>query len=152
MSLDLSTHSSTQRQIDDKLDCLNQLDGRYFEKTQLLRPIFSERGLILYRIKTEVLYLNKLIGTLFPDLKEDKNYKIVFDNLGFLHSDLNYAVLRVKNIEAIINHDVKSVEYYIKETLDQMVEKTPELKNIVQKIKPFVHFGLTSQDITTVSL
>ncbi len=55
--------------IDAQLDCLSPLDGRYADTTAILRPIFSERGLILYRIKVEVLYLQRLIETLFPDLK-----------------------------------------------------------------------------------
>jgi len=138
--------------IDHMLDSLSPLDGRYLSKTSLLRPIFSERGLILYRIKVEVLYLSALIEQIFPSLKENPQYQSIIDNLKFLYHDLNFSVLRVKDIESTINHDVKSVEYYIKEKLDEYAQRSDEEKKIVDQIKPFVHFGLTSQDITTLSL
>ena len=136
---------------DARLDCLSPLDGRYQSQTAVLRPIFSERGLILYRIKVEVLYLLKLIDTIYPDL-DSKKLEVIKNKLRFLHSDVNFSVTRVKQIESKINHDVKSVEYYIKEKLQEFADSDQSLKKIITKIKPLVHFGLTSQDITTLSL
>lgn len=136
-----------------KLDSLSPLDGRYITQTAILRPIFSERGLILYRIKAEVLYLEKLVKTLYPDIHSDAIvYPEIQKRLRFLYNDLNFKVNRVKEIEETIKHDVKSVEYYIKEELDNVTKDIPNSKTIVNKIKPLVHFGLTSQDITTISL
>ncbi len=128
---------------------LNPLDGRYYNSTHMLRPIFSERGFTLYRIKVEVQYLLRLINVIDPELQSHPEYPMLVEQLCFLYSDLNFNVVNVKSIEDKIKHDVKSVEYYIKEQLTTFKGVPQE---IVDRVKPFVHFGLTSQDITTVSL
>lgn len=119
------------------LNALSPLDGRYHSKTKELTDYFSEHALISYRVKVEIAYLLKLadlnlknFDTLSPSMRSG----IELIAKEFSQEDGQ----RVKEIEAITNHDVKAVEYLIKEKLDQA-----DLSNI----KEFVHFGLTSQDI-----
>lgn len=136
-----------------KLNALGPLDGRYYDRLHNLRPIFSERGLILYRIKVEVLYLLQLLKTIHPELLNHKDFPAIETSLKFLYCDLNPTVTQVKIIEQTINHDVKSIEYYIKQTLEHQAKtSSPSKKELIHKIIPFIHFGLTSQDITTISL
>lgn len=136
--------------IDRQLDALCPLDGRYYNYTSSLRLIFSERGLILYRIKVEVLYLLKLLKEtdIGPDISQHPDFNKLEQKLRYLHDDVNFNVSKVKEIEMKINHDVKSIEYYIKDCIDDF-DIDDELK---RQVKPYVHFGLTSQDITTLSL
>lgn len=131
------------------LNALNPLDGRYSQYTKLLKPIFSEQGLIVYRIKTEVLYLLRLIETLEPNLKQHSDYNNIKKHLKQLYKDNTQSqeiAQNVKNIEREIKHDVKSIEYYLKNWVSQFEGSLPKI------IKPYIHFGLTSQDITTISL
>ncbi len=138
-----------QLSVEQQFNMLNPLDGRYYSSTHMLRHIFSERGFTLYRIKVEILYLIKLLDTVDPTIREHDDYPLLLQQLCFLYSDLNFDVVNVKSIEDKIKHDVKSVEYYIKERLSGFKGVSPD---VVARVKPLVHFGLTSQDITTVSL
>jgi adenylosuccinate lyase len=115
---------------------ISPIDGRYSSKTQLLNKIFSEYGFIKYRLFVELNYLIFLSDntTLFTLNTQQKTDLLTIYN-QFTLDEAN----EIKNIEKKINHDVKSIEYYIKTKIEQML---PTLN-----IKNFVHFGLTSQDI-----
>lgn len=125
------------------LTALSPLDGRYQSKTSSLTDYFSEYALIKYRVIVEIEYYKSLIenkiGVLkdFPSDKMDALSKI---STAFTEQDGE----RVKAIEAITNHDVKAVEYLIKEKFDAI--------GGLEEYKEFVHFGLTSQDINNTSL
>ena len=124
------------------LNAISPIDGRYFDKTKVLSSFFSESSLIRYRVKVEIEYFISLCELPLPQLKNfDSNlfqtlrsYYEVFDD-----SDAQ----RVKDIESITNHDVKAVEYFIKERMD---------KDGISDAKEFVHFGLTSQDINNTAI
>ena len=125
------------------LTAVSPIDGRYGSKTQSLRPIFSEYGLIRFRVMVEVRWLQHLashsqIIEVAPFSKEAN------DLLNNLASDFkeSYAE-RIKEIERTTNHDVKAVEYFIKE----QVAHLPELA----KINEFIHFACTSEDINNLS-
>jgi len=124
----------------EALKCISPLDGRYRSKTEVLSEYFSEYALIQYRLMVEVEYLIALSGMqgFFVLTEEDKK------NLRSLYVDFNlFAAERIKFLESETNHDVKAVEYYLKE----------QLKNIsLNGIKEFVHFGLTSQDINNTAI
>lgn len=127
----------------DLLTAISPIDGRYRGKTEKLAEYFSEYALIRYRIRVEIEYfitlcelpLPQLEGfdqALFPRLR---NIYMKFDETG---------AARVKEIEKTTNHDVKAVEYYIKEQFD--------LIGSLEAFKEFIHFGLTSQDINNTSI
>ncbi len=118
------------------IDAINPLDGRYFEKTRALAPYFAESALMKHRVILEIEFLIFLSESRFTDLRkitpaEIKTLRDIYLNWN----DASYK--KIKKIEAITNHDVKAVEYFIKESL----EKT-SLKDAVE----WVHFGLTSED------
>ena len=120
---------------------LSPLDGRYHHKVEELSNYFSESALIRYRIILEINYLRSLAQTL-PELASDREkieetLSIIFDTL-----DEN-NVTRVKEIELETNHDVKAVEYHLKELL---------VSYNLSQCQEFVHFGLTSQDINNTVL
>lgn len=125
------------------LMAISPLDGRYHEKMNNLRLVFSEYGLIKFRVIVEVRWLEILAAEAnlpeLPKLKSDalKALNAIADN--FSEKDAE----RVKEIEKKINHDVKAVEYFIKESL----EKNSELA----KITEFIHFGCTSEDINNLA-
>ncbi|MDR1356524.1 MAG: adenylosuccinate lyase [Tannerellaceae bacterium] len=125
------------------LTAISPVDGRYRDKTKRLAAYFSEYALIKYRIQVEIKYFIALAEFL-PQLRflmteENK------ENLQDIHRTFSIAgAERIKEIERTTNHDVKAVEYYIKEKLDTY----PSLK----KYKEFVHFGLTSQDVNNTSI
>jgi adenylosuccinate lyase len=126
-----------------EITALSPLDGRYAGKTQALRPIFSEYGLILARVKVEVRWLQSLANNPniqdLPPLSDSAN-----KFLDALISDFNIsAAERVKEIERTTNHDVKAVEYYIRERITEV----EELKNASE----FIHFACTSEDINNLS-
>ncbi len=129
--------------MSDPLTALSPLDGRYAGKVDALRPIFSEYGLIKARVKVEVEWLLALaeeagIGELKPFSDAAKS------RLKALADDLSVDdAARVKAIEATTNHDVKAVEYLIKERLKDDAELGPALE--------FVHFACTSEDINNLS-
>ncbi|RMG23835.1 MAG: adenylosuccinate lyase [Bacteroidetes bacterium] len=128
----------------NELNALSPLDGRYRRKLAPLAAYFSEAALIRYRILVEIEYLIFLHELQPPPLKPLPGE--VVSALRKMYEDFDeQAARRVKEIEGITNHDVKAVEYYMKEQIDGMGEPT-----LVQN-KEFVHFGLTSQDINNTA-
>ena len=130
-------------QIETQLLALSPLDGRYAGKVDALRPIFSEYGLIKARVKVEVEWLLALANE--PGIVELKPFsEAAAARLRALADNLSPAdAARVKEIERTTNHDVKAVEYLIKERLKDDAELGPALE--------FVHFACTSEDINNLS-
>jgi len=127
------------------LTAISPIDGRYRGKTEPLADFFSEYALIRYRVRVEIEYFIALCELPLPQLM-DFNHSL-FDDLRNIYREFTPAYAqRVKDIEAVTNHDVKAVEYFIKEKLDSM-----GLDNI-ERFKEFIHFGLTSQDINNTSV
>ncbi|MBP5388229.1 MAG: adenylosuccinate lyase [Prevotella sp.] len=127
----------------ETLTAISPIDGRYRGKTELLAGYFSEYALIRYRIRVEIEYFIALCQLPLPQLKDfDKE---LFPKLREIYQNLSTEdAQRVKDIEKITNHDVKAVEYFIKEQLDRI--------GGFDQYKEFVHFGLTSQDINNTSV
>ena len=124
------------------LTAVSPIDGRYHGKTEGLSDYFSEYALIKYRVRVEIEYFIMLCELPLPQLK-DFNHDL-FPRLRAIYQNLNEADAQaVKDIEKITNHDVKAVEYFIKQKFD-------EIGNL-DDYKEFVHFGLTSQDINNTS-
>ena len=127
----------------DLLTAISPIDGRYRSKTAPLAAYFSEYALIRYRIRVEIEYFIALCELPLPQLADFdlslaprlRDIYLKFDEQG---------AARVKEIEATTNHDVKAVEYYIKEQFDAI--------GGLDKYKEFIHFGLTSQDINNTSV
>ena len=127
----------------DALTAVSPIDGRYRGKTEKLADYFSEYALIKYRIRVEIEYFITLCELPLPQLA-DFDHKH-FDSLRNIYRKFDEdGAQRVKDIEKITNHDVKAVEYYIKEQLDKLGD--------FEKYKEFIHFGLTSQDINNTSV
>lgn len=123
------------------LKALSPLDGRYQAVTSPLSDYFSEFALIKYRLKVELEYLKALILLPLPQLKDMSDES--FDAIDEIFDNFTEAeAAKIKSTEKITNHDVKAVEYYIKEQMD--------LKGL-GKYKEFVHFGLTSQDVNNTA-
>ena len=120
----------------NQLTAVSPIDGRYRSKTERLSDYFSEYALIRYRVRVECEYFTALMALLFPE----KSFDIRFIWQQFSEDDAR----RVKEFEAVTNHDVKAVEYFLKEQFD----KVPEWVSY----KEFIHFGLTSQDINNTSV
>ena len=124
------------------LTAISPVDGRYRNKTEKLADYFSEQALIRYRIRVEVEYFIALCELPLPQLRDIDHAK--FAELRRLYTDFSDAdAQRVKEIEAVTNHDVKAVEYIIKEKMDALG---------LERYKEFVHFGLTSQDINNTAI
>lgn len=124
------------------LTAISPVDGRYRNKTEKLADYFSEQALIRYRIRVEVEYFIALCELPLPQLRDIDHAK--FAELRRLYTDFSDAdAQRVKEIEAVTNHDVKAVEYIIKEKMDALG---------FERYKEFVHFGLTSQDINNTAI
>ncbi|MCH7829886.1 MAG: adenylosuccinate lyase [Proteobacteria bacterium] len=125
------------------LRALSPVDGRYFEKVEGLREIFSEYGLIRYRVLVEIRWLQCLADE--PDVPEQAPLSSVMkDVLNRIIDDFSLDdAERIKAIEATTNHDVKAVEYFIREKLGDGPE--------TQTLKDFLHFGCTSEDINNLS-
>jgi len=125
------------------LTAISPVDGRYRRVTDRLGDYFSEAALIKYRILVEVEYFISLCELPLPQLADfDKS---LFSTLRGLYEDFrDKDALRIKEIEKVTNHDVKAVEYFIKEKLDSI--------GIAGGSKEFIHFGLTSQDINNTSV
>ena len=123
------------------LTAVSPIDGRYRGKCKDLAQYFSEFALIRYRVLVEIEYFISLCELPLPQLADfDKsNYEALRDIYRTLSSD---DALRVKEIEKTTNHDVKAVEYFIKDKMDDMK---------LGKCREFVHFGLTSQDINNTA-
>ena len=125
------------------LTAISPIDGRYRSKTDQLGNYFSEYALIRYRVRVEIEYFITLCELPLPQL-EDFNH-LLFESLRDIYRNFSEQdAQRVKDIEKVTNHDVKAVEYFIKEQLDKIGD--------FEKYKEFIHFGLTSQDINNTSV
>ena len=127
----------------DILTAISPVDGRYRGKTESLADFFSEYALIRYRVRVEIEYFITLCELPLPQLAGfDAS---LFERLRDIYRNFDEtAAERVKEIEKTTNHDVKAVEYYIKEEFDKIGK--------LDKYKEFIHFGLTSQDINNTSV
>ncbi len=124
------------------LTAISPIDGRYRSKVDGLALYFSEYALIRYRVMVEIEYFISLCEEPLEQLKSFDFKK--FDALRTIYRDFQLEdAERVKDIEAITNHDVKAVEYYLKEQFDGLG---------LQNFKEFIHFGLTSQDINNTAV
>jgi adenylosuccinate lyase len=124
------------------LNAISPIDGRYRSKTANLAPYFSEEALIKYRVLVEIEYFIALCEVPLPQLKDFDNS--LFDSLRDIYKNFTSENAQaIKDIEKVTNHDVKAVEYFIKEKFDAL--------NISQ-YKEFIHFGLTSQDINNTAI
>ncbi len=125
------------------LTAISPIDGRYGEKTRSLRPHFSEYGLIHTRILVEIRWLQTLAN--HPDFPEISPFSDTTNQA--LHDIIEQFSLadaeRVKDIERLTNHDVKAVEYFLKERTESLPE--------IQKCREFIHFACTSEDINNLS-
>lgn len=127
----------------DTLTAVSPIDGRYRSKTECLADYFSEYALIRYRVRVEIEYFITLCELPLPQLKSFDS--LLFKRLREIYSNFKETdAARVKEIEKITNHDVKAVEYFIKEEFDKIGGLEP--------YKEFIHFGLTSQDINNTSV
>lgn len=127
----------------DALTAVSPIDGRYRSKTECLADYFSEYALIRYRVRVEIEYFITLCELPLPQLKSFNS--TLFEQLRDIYRNFDEAAAaRVKEIESITNHDVKAVEYFIKEEFDKI--------GGLDEYKEFIHFGLTSQDINNTSV
>ena len=125
-----------------ELNAISPIDGRYRNKIAKLADYYSEESLIKYRVKVEIEYFIALCEIPLPQLK-DFNTDL-FSELRKVYEDFSIDdAQKIKDIEKVTNHDVKAVEYFIKEKFDNL--------NLV-KYKEFIHFGLTSQDINNTAI
>lgn len=124
------------------LNAISPIDGRYRNKINELAPYFSEEALIKYRVLVEIEYFIALCEIPLPQLKDIDTS--IFDDLRAIYKNFSEDdALAIKNIEKVTNHDVKAVEYFIKEKFDALG---------LPKFKEFIHFGLTSQDINNTAI
>ncbi len=124
------------------LTAISPIDGRYRTKIDRLAQYFSEYALIKYRIMVEIEYFIALCELPLPQLADFDKSK--FETLRSVYLNFNVQEAeKVKNIEAVTNHDVKAVEYYIKDAFKSLN---------IEKYQEFIHFGLTSQDINNTSV
>ena len=127
----------------DILTAISPIDGRYRNKTAALAPYFSEYALMKYRTRVEIEYFIALCEIPLPQLADfDQRH---FPALRAIYEQFSEAdAARVKEIESVTNHDVKAIEYFIKEKIDAI--------GGLDAYKEFIHFGLTSQDINNTSI
>ena len=126
----------------DSLKAISPIDGRYNNKTSILQNYFSEYALIKYRVRVEIEYFIALCNNQITELNHFSSDK--FTQLRKIYQNFNHQdASRIKEIEEKTNHDVKAVEYFIK-------EKFKELN--INEFKEFIHFGLTSQDINNTAV
>jgi adenylosuccinate lyase len=128
--------------MNDQLNSISPVDGRYFNKTESLRKYFSEKALIFYRLKIEVEYFIALCDLGIPQLKNFNKKKYNELRNIYLKFKIEDAI-KIKEIEDITNHDVKAVEYYLKLKFEEIG---------ISEYKEFIHFGLTSQDINNTAI
>ena len=132
------------------LTAISPIDGRYRGKTAELANYFSEYALIKYRVQVEIEYFIALCELPLPQLKDFDS--TLFPQLRSIYQEFSEDdAQRVKDIEKVTNHDVKAVEYFIKEKLDEM-EKGGLGEGYFEQSREFIHFGLTSQDINNTSV
>src|ERR1017187_4195701 len=125
----------------NELNAISPIDGRYRKQVEELAKYFSEGALIKYRVKVEVEYFIALCEIPLPELNTfDQKH---FPSLRKIYEEFKEEdALRIKTLEKTTNHDVKAVEYFLKE----------EFKKLgLQEFKEFIHFGLTSQDINNTA-
>ncbi|MBQ0786522.1 MAG: adenylosuccinate lyase [Oceanihabitans sp.] len=124
------------------LNAISPIDGRYRNKIDELGKYFSEEALIKYRVLVEIEYFIALCEIPLPQLESvDKS---IFEELRAIYTNFSTEdALAIKDIEKVTNHDVKAVEYFIKEKFDHLG---------LQAYKEFIHFGLTSQDINNTAI
>ena len=124
------------------LSAISPVDGRYRKIVEKLAEYFSEGALIKYRVRVEVEYFIGLCNLPLPQLAEvDKS---MFEKLRHLYKSFSHEdAQKIKDIEQVTNHDVKAVEYYLKEAFDRLG---------LHRYKEFIHFGLTSQDINNTAI
>ncbi|MDR0972801.1 MAG: adenylosuccinate lyase [Prevotellaceae bacterium] len=124
------------------LTAVSPIDGRYRSKCEDLATYFSEYALMKYRVQVEIEYFIALCELPLPQLSGISADR--FETMRSIYRDFSEAdATRIKEIESVTNHDVKAVEYYIKEQFDRLG---------IEACKEFVHFGLTSQDINNTSV
>lgn len=126
-----------------ELTAISPIDGRYRDKVDELGQYFSEHALIRYRVYVEVEYFIELCALPLPSLKNFdasniEKLRAIYQNFSIENS------LRIKEIEKVTNHDVKAVEYFLREQFDAL--------GLNPEYKEFIHFGLTSQDINNTSI
>lgn len=132
-----------------QLTAISPVDGRYRGKTEHLDRYFSEYALIRYRVKVEIEYFIALCELPLPQLVDIRTANgqagsTLYETLRDIYRNFSVADAQaVKNFEAVTNHDVKAVEYFIKEQFDRLG---------LERWKEFIHFGLTSQDINNTSV
>ena len=128
--------------MNDQLNSISPIDGRYFNKTESLKKYFSEKALIFYRLKIEVEYFIALCDLGIPQLKNFNKKK--YNELRNLYLKFTTEdAIKIKEIEVNTNHDVKAVEYYLKLKFEEIG---------ISEHKEFIHFGLTSQDINNTAI
>jgi len=124
------------------LNAISPIDGRYRNKTKSLSPFFSEEALIKYRVRVEIEYFIALCELPLPQLKDFDPAKL--SSLQKIYTKFSPEdASQIKGIERKTNHDVKAVEYFIKEKFDALG---------LEEFKEFIHFGLTSQDINNTAI
>ncbi len=124
------------------LTAISPIDGRYRTKTSPLSSYFSEYGLIRYRVQVEIKYFLALCRVPLPQLVDFPIESIMkLDNIYLSFTEEDAA--RIKEIEKTTNHDVKAVEYFLREKFDTLG---------IGNYKEFIHFGLTSQDINNTAI
>lgn len=124
------------------LQAISPIDGRYASKTNSLIPFFSEEALIKYRVQVEIEYFIALVELPLPQLSSFDTS--LFSELRRLYTEFSTEdAQHIKDTEKVTNHDVKAVEYFIKEKFDALG---------LQQYKEFIHFGLTSQDINNTAI
>ncbi|MFK5983773.1 MAG: adenylosuccinate lyase [Flavobacteriaceae bacterium] len=124
------------------LQAISPIDGRYASKTNSLIPFFSEEALIKYRVQVEIEYFIALVELKLPQLSGFDTS--LFPELRTIYTQFSTIdAVKIKDIEKVTNHDVKAVEYFIKEKFDDLN---------LQEFKEFIHFGLTSQDINNTAV
>ena len=126
----------------NSLNAISPIDGRYATKTSSLQVFFSESALIKYRVLVEIEYFIELCENAIPQLKNFPRNK--YTDLRSLYLNFNESTaIRIKEIEKETNHDVKAVEYYIREEFQKLG---------IEQFSEFIHFGLTSQDINNTAV
>ena len=126
----------------NELNAISPIDGRYRNKTKDLAPFFSEEALIKYRVLVEVEYFIALCELPLPQLTQVNSS--VFESLRNIYKNFSTKdALWIKETEKVTNHDVKAVEYFIKDAFEKLD---------LSKYKEFIHFGLTSQDINNTAI
>lgn len=124
------------------LNAISPIDGRYRNKVSSLADYFSEEALIKYRVQVEIEYFIALCELPLPQLQDFDTSK--FEDLRAIYTDFSTEdAVAIKNIEKVTNHDVKAVEYFIKNKFDDLH---------LNAHKEFIHFGLTSQDINNTAV